>query len=74
MLFNMKNSPSLLDATLQLMRSSQQPVKSICDAIEVTPRWYQKLLSGEIQDPSVRRIQRLHDYLAAQDQPPEEAA
>lgn len=39
------------------------PITVICRAIKVTPRWYQKMVVGEIKDPSVRRIQRLHDFL-----------
>lgn len=67
-------SKNLLDETLHLARKTQIPATRICAAIGVTTRWFSKLLNGDIQDPSVRRIQRLHDYLAEQEQPPEEAA
>lgn len=57
----MKNN--LLDETIELARSTSVAPGVICTGIYVTTRWYQKLLSGEIKDPSVRRIQRLHDFL-----------
>jgi hypothetical protein len=55
---------TLLEKTLELARSSKVPVTQTCRAAKLTTRWYYKLLSGEIPDPGVRRIQRLHDYLA----------
>ena len=55
----------LLSETLDLARRTQLPVAKICREIGVTPRWFHKVLSGETPDPSVRRIQRLHDYLRA---------
>lgn len=54
---------SLLQKTLSLAKETKEPVKKICDAAGVTPRWYYMLLDGDIKDPSVNRIQRLHDYL-----------
>jgi hypothetical protein len=54
---------NLLDTTLELAGSTSVPITVICRAIKVTPRWYQKMVVGEIKDPSVRRIQRLHDFL-----------
>lgn len=55
----------LLTTTLDLARKADKPVGEICRAANVTPRWYHMLLAGQIRDPSVRRIQRLHDFLAA---------
>jgi hypothetical protein len=57
---------NLLDTTLDLARTTEVPISQICKEIDVTPRWLQKLLVSEIKDPSVRRIQRLHDYLQTQ--------
>ncbi|CAK0742733.1 hypothetical protein CCP3SC15_1210005 [Gammaproteobacteria bacterium] len=54
---------NLLDETMELARVSRLPVSAICEAIGVTPRWHHKLMSGKIKDPSVRRIQRLYDFL-----------
>jgi len=65
---------NLLDTTLELARTTRLPATRICDAIGVTTRWYSKLLTGEIKDPSVRRIQRLHDYLRAHTEGEEKGA
>lgn len=54
---------SLLEQTLALARSTKCARSDICAAVGVTTRWYQKVLSGEIPEPSVVKIQRLHDYL-----------
>lgn len=56
---------NLLDTTLELARTTPLSVTSICRETGVKPRWYYMLLNGDIKDPSVRRVQRLHDYLRA---------
>jgi len=56
---------TLFEQTLGLMEQSTIPIASLCRELKVTERWYYKLLAGDIKDPSVNRIQRLHDYLAA---------
>ena len=53
----------LLKETLRLMNATQRPVNEVCRKVGVTPRWYYMLLSGEIHDPGVRKIQRLHEVL-----------
>lgn len=55
----------LLEKTLRLAGESCEPASKICSAAGVTTRWYYMLLAGEIIDPGVRRVQRLHDHLAA---------
>jgi len=55
---------SLLDQALKLAQSTKMPVAEICREIGVTTRWYYMLLNDEIKDPSVNKIQRLHDFLA----------
>lgn len=62
----------LLTETLSMASQTKLPVVHICREIGVTTRWYGKVLAGVIPDPSVRRIQRLHDYLVQHD--PETAA
>lgn len=54
----------LLDDTLALARATTIPVSRICRDTGLGTRWYHMLLAGEIRDPGVRRVQRLHDYLA----------
>lgn len=56
---------SLLDLTLALLRESPLPRDDIARGAAVGPEWLKKLLGGHIPDPSVRRIQRLHDYLTS---------
>lgn len=65
----MPMNKNLLDSTLDMARHTDVPVAEICRAVEVTPRWYYMLMAGDIRDPSVRKIQRLHDYLAEHQQP-----
>lgn len=65
---------NLLDTTLELARASNLPVTRICKATGVTPRWYYMFVRGEIKDPSVRRVQRLHDYLRAHTEGEEKGA
>jgi len=56
---------SLLDKTLELARASDGSIRQICRDIRVSTEWYHKLMAGKIHDPGVRRVQRLHDYLAS---------
>lgn len=68
---------NLLDETLALARTSDRSVAEICKAARVTDRWYYMFLAGEIKDPSVRRVQRVYDFLSAGDstaRPEEERA
>lgn len=53
----------LLETTIALARKSRLDRAEICREIGVTVRWYQKVLAGQIPEPSVVKIQRLHDYL-----------
>ena len=54
---------TLLDETLELARGTHLPVTQICRGADVTTRWFYMFVAGELKDPSVRRVQRLHDYL-----------
>lgn len=54
---------SLLDQTLVLLRQSELPREEIARGANVGLDWLKKLLGGHIDDPSVRRIQRLYDFL-----------
>lgn len=56
----------LLDRTLQLLSDSGSLNREeIARGAAVGVEWLKKLQGGSIADPSVRRIQRLHDYLLA---------
>lgn len=64
----------LLTETLAMARHSKLPMVRICREIGVTTRWFQNVVSGDTPDPSVRRIQRLHDYLVRHDPEAAQAA
>lgn len=64
----------LLTETLEMARRTKLPMTRICRDIGVTPRWLHKVTTGDTPDPSVRRIQRLHDYLVRHDPEAAQAA
>ncbi len=54
---------TLLAQTFELIDRTDVRVVTICRANDITPRWYYKLLAGDIPEPGVNRVQRIHDYL-----------
>ena len=54
---------ALLDDTLALAKNTPLDMSEVCRAVGVTLRWYQMVQAGDIAEPSVVKIQRLHDYL-----------
>lgn len=56
---------SLLDQTFALLDQCPLPRQEIARGADVGPEWLKKLAAREIADPSVRRIQKLHDFLAS---------
>ena len=54
---------TLLDSTLELIESADITYTQMSTDLGVTTRWLHKVRTGDIKDPSVRLIQRLHDYL-----------
>lgn len=61
---NAKNEP-LLERTMRLINRADVSPAILCKCVGVSIRWYYKLMSGQIKDPSVNKIQRIHDYLQA---------
>jgi hypothetical protein len=60
-----KNSTPLLDRTYELLKDAEAtPLGDIATGADVGIEWLKKLRAGDINDPSVNRIQRLHDFLA----------
>ena len=55
---------TLLEETLELLRTSNVPLASICENTGVKLRWLHRLLDGDFTEPGVNKIERLHDYLA----------
>lgn len=58
---------TLLEQTFSLLGKSKTPAAQICRELGFSQRWYYDLMSGDIKDPGVNRIQRLHDYLSQAD-------
>lgn len=54
---------TLYEKTLQLLEESDLPVKDIAAGASVGCRWLFDLKAGRFSDPSVNRIQRIHDFL-----------
>lgn len=55
----------LLEETKALAGSVDFDRSAVCRDLGVSTRWLQFVLSGKIAEPSVVKIQRLHDLLAA---------
>ena len=56
---------NLLDATMAMVAESRPriSISALASRSGVGERWLRKFLSGAIPDPSVRRVQRVHDAL-----------
>lgn len=54
---------ALLDRTYDLLDRSELHPDTIAKGAKVGREWLKKLKGRKIHDPSVRRIQRVHDYL-----------
>ena len=53
----------LLTRTKQLAESVDFDRTAVCAELGVTTRWLQMVISGEIADPGVSKVERLHDLL-----------
>lgn len=60
----------LYSETLRLARESGKTVPDLARATGLKQRWLHRLLAGDFQDPGVRKIERLHKYLAGRDGDP----
>ena len=61
---------NMLIKTQTLLEQTRVPLRTIAQECEVSTRFLAYLKSGEYQkDPGVRKVQRIHDYLADQDGP-----
>ena len=52
--------------TIKLMADSDLPIIEIARAAKVSTGWVYKVISGEVADPSVKKIQRIYDFLHSQ--------
>ena len=53
----------LLKTTISLVNGSKIPTDKICTDTGLKRRWLDKVLNGQIEDPSVNKIQLLHNYM-----------
>ena len=53
----------LLKTTIALVSDSEIPTDKICTDTGLKRRWLDKVLKGQIEDPSVNKIQLLHNYM-----------
>lgn len=58
---------SLYENTMAMLRARPRhaTLPQVAQAAGVTPDWLAKLSQGKMQDPSVHKVQKLHDYLAS---------
>lgn len=54
---------SLLDTTVHLLRERGR-YREVADATGLGYDWINKLVQGQIKDPGVNKIERLHKYLS----------
>lgn len=54
---------SLADAVIAELQRRKGEWRAIAEAIQVSYSWIEKLARGEIQNPGIRTIERLHDHL-----------
>jgi len=59
----MDQSP-LFERTVELLKSCDLPLAEIATMSGLGYEWLKKLKAEQIPDPSVNRIQALHDFLA----------
>lgn len=54
----------LLKSTLNLMKTRQFSITELCADLDISQRWYYQFRRGEVNNPGVRTIQAMHDYLS----------
>lgn len=57
---------TMYEQTLAMLRQTNTPVRKIAADTDLSVRWLYYLRDGGFEDPSVRRIERLHSYLLAE--------
>lgn len=62
----MSLNESLLDRTYRLLDSSDLTYSQIAEGSRVDINWLSKLKQRAIDEPGVKKIQSVHDFLAAQ--------
>lgn len=57
---------TLLDRTIDLIHESDFNVSRMCADLDISTRWYYRFMRGDFDDPGVKRIEKIHDYLLKQ--------
>ena len=65
----MIDTPDLLQDTRALLEMHRGRWATIGAATRVSYSWLSKIARGEITNPTIRRLQRLHDHLQSLDVP-----
>lgn len=61
--------PTLLPAVIQLLEKRRGKWPEICAATGVNYSTLQKIVQGQVTNPGVNTVERLHDYLLAEHAP-----
>jgi hypothetical protein len=59
----------LLDRTHELIDAREESLREVAKGAQVGYEWLSKFAHHRIQDPSIRRVQSVHDYLAGKVDP-----
>ena len=52
--------------TMQLLKTVNKSPKEMAADTGLGKRWLERLMDGDYNDPGVKKIQKLHDYLTRQ--------
>jgi len=55
---------TLLAKTIELLKADKRTLRMVGQATDIPYYWLKKLSAGEIDNPSVNRIQQLFEFLA----------
>ena len=55
----------LLDSTYELLDKSSAPLTQVAASAGVGVEWLKKFKARAVPNPTVTRVQKLHDYLSA---------
>lgn len=58
---------SMLSYVIDRLRAEETVLTVVCRETGLKPSWLWQLKDGRIPDPSVRKIQSLHDYFRRKD-------
>ncbi len=63
------DSAGLLSRTLYMVNHAHRDITfaKMAREIGVDPAWITRFRNGDIDDPSVNRVQKLHDFLASKE-------